>query len=112
MELPKSGNRGLRAALGPALIVMVLTLAGCSTTDPSPTHKPAHAAVHTPTSQNSASAYTVEDATGGFIFKDALSGYAVTFPQRPDVEPLANNETDQLANSASADLMPGQFVST
>jgi hypothetical protein len=34
------------------------------------------------------------------------------FPQRPDVEPLANNESNQVANFASADLMPGQFAST
>ena len=112
MELPKSGNRGSRVALGAALIVMFLTLAGCSTTDPSPTHKPAHAAAHTPTSQKSASHYTVEEATGGFIYKDSVSGYALTFPQRPDVEPLANNETNQLANFVSANLMPGEFAST
>jgi hypothetical protein len=112
MKLPKSGNRASRTALGAALIVMFLTLAGCGTTDPSPTHKPAHAAVHTPGSQKSASPYTVEEATGGFIYKDALSGYAVTFPQRPDVEPLANNETDQVANFVSADLTLGEFAST
>jgi hypothetical protein len=112
MKLPKSGNRGSRVALGAALIVMFLTLAGCSATDPSPTHKPTHAAVHTPTSQKSADPYTVEDATGGFIFTDSLSGYAVTFPQRPDVEPLSNNETDQPANFASADLMSGEFAAT
>ncbi len=113
MKVTKSGSRGSRAALGAALIVIFLTLAGCSTTDPSSqTREPAHAAAHTPTSQKSASPYTVEDVTGGFIFKDALSGYAVTFPKRPDVEPLANNESDQPANFASADLMPGEFAST
>jgi hypothetical protein len=49
----------------------------------------------------------------GFIYKDAVSGYAVTFPQRPDVEPLANNETDQAANFASfSDLMSTEFAST
>jgi hypothetical protein len=106
-----SGNRGSRATLGAALIVMFLTLAGCSTTDQSPTHTPTHAAVHTPTSQKSASPYTVEDATGSFIYKDELSGYAVTFPQQPDVEPLRNNETDQPANFASADLTSGEFAS-
>jgi hypothetical protein len=111
MKFTKSGNRGSRAALGAALIVMFLTLAGCSTADPSPANTPAPAAAHTPTSQKSASPYTVEDATGGFIYKDALSGYAVTFPQRPDVEPLANNETDQPANFASADLTSGEFAS-
>jgi hypothetical protein len=111
MKLTKSGNRGSRAPLGAALIVTFLTLAGCSTTHPSPTHKPARGAAHTPSSQKSASPYTVEDATGGFTYKDALSGYAVTFPQRPDVEPLANNETDQPANFVSADLKPGEFAS-
>jgi hypothetical protein len=111
MKLTKSGNRGSRAALGAALIVMFLTLAGCSTTDPSPAHKPAHAATHTPTSQKSASPYTVEDSTGGFIYREALSGYAVTFPQRPDVEPLEGNEFDQPAYYVSADLASGYFVS-
>jgi hypothetical protein len=111
MKLTKSGSHGSRTALGAALGVMFLTLAGCSATVPSPTHKPAHAAAHTPTSQKSASPYTVEDATTGFIFKDALSGYAVTFPQRPDVEPLANNEADQAAYVASAYVKPGEFDS-
>jgi hypothetical protein len=111
MKLPKSGNRGSRVAPGAALIVMFLALAGCSTTDPSPTHKPAHAAAHTPTSHKSASPYTVVDATGGFIYNDALAGYAVTFPQRPDVEPLEGNEFDQPAYYVSADLASGYFVS-
>jgi hypothetical protein len=111
MKLTKSGNRGTRAAVGAALIVMFLTLAGCSTTNPSSTHKATHAAAHTPTSQKSASHYTVEDATGGFIYKDAIAGYAITFPQRPDVEPLANNETDQPANFVATDLKSGEFAS-
>ena len=112
MELTKSGNRWSRATLGAALIVMSLILAGCSTTHPAPTQKPADAATHTPTSQESASPYTVEDATAGFILKDVLSGYAVTFPQRPDVEPLNTNGTDQSAYFVSADLKPGEFAST
>ena len=111
MMSTKSGNRRLRTALGAALIVMFLTLAGCSTTGPSPTHKPAHAATHTPTPKKSGSPYTVEEATGGFIYKDALAGYAVTFPQRPDVEPLEGNEFDQPAYYVSADLASGYFVS-
>lgn len=110
MESTKSGNRGSRVALGAALILAFLTLAGCSTTNPSSTHKPDHAP-HTPTSQNTSSTYTIEETTEGFIYKDAPSGYAVTFPQRPQVEPLANNESDQAANYASAEVTSGEFVS-
>ena len=100
MPSTRTGNRGPRLVLGVALIVAFLTLAGCSTTAASPTHKPAHAE-DTPTPQKTDSSYTIEDTTGGFVYTDAPSGYAVTFPQRPDVEPLANNETDQAANYAS-----------
>jgi hypothetical protein len=103
MKLAKSGHRGSRVALGAALIVTFLTLAGCSTTDLTPTH--------TPTSHKSAPPYTVEDSTGGFIYREALSGYAVTFPQRPDVEPLEDNEFDKPAYYVSADLASGYFVS-
>jgi hypothetical protein len=110
MKSTKSGDRGSRVALGASLFVAFLTLAGCSTTDPSSAHKPAHA-VHTPTSQKTASPYTIEDAAEGFIYQDALAGYAVTFPQRPDVEPLANNETDHGANFASTELALGEFAS-
>ncbi|MEO5534854.1 MAG: hypothetical protein ABIR17_06930 [Pseudolysinimonas sp.] len=101
MESTKTGNRGPRIALGAAFIVAFLTLAGCSTAAPSPS----------PT-QTSASPYTIDDTTGGFAYTDALSGYAVTFPQQPDVEPLANNETDQPAYYASAELASGEFAST
>lgn len=107
MKLLKRGNRGSRAALGAALVVMFLTLAGCSTTHPSPTHKLTHA----PPSQTSAAPYTVEEASGGFIYKEALSGYAVTFPQQPDVEPLDNNETDHPAYFVAVDLKSGEFAS-
>jgi hypothetical protein len=107
VESPKSGNRGPRVALGAALIVAFLALAGCSTTNPSPTHKPAH----TSASQNTSSTYTIEDTTQGFLYKDAPSGYAITFPQHPDVEPLANNETARPANFASAELASGEFAS-
>ena len=100
-----------RVALGAALIVAFLTLAGCSTTAATPTHKPAHAE-STPTPQKTASSYTIEDTTGGFVFKDAPSGYAFTFPQRPDVAPLAKNETDQVANYASVEVTSGEFAST
>lgn len=111
MESSKSGSRRSRVALGAALIVAFLTLAGCSTTNPSSTHKPTHAP-HTPTSQNTSPTYTIEETTEGFIYKDAPSGYAVTFPQRPDVEPLANNETDQPANFVSVHLTSAEFLST
>jgi hypothetical protein len=104
------GNRGSRVALGAALVVAFLTLAGCSTTAATPTHKPAHAE-STPTPQKTPSSYTIEDTTGGFVYKDTPSGYAVTFPQRPDVEPLENNETDQEANFASVEVVSSEFVS-
>jgi hypothetical protein len=110
MESTKSGNRGSRVALGTALIVAFLTLAGCSTIAATLTHKPAHAE-STPT-QKTASSYTIEDTTGGFVYTDAPSGYAVTFPQRPDVQPLAHNETDQVANYVSVEVTSGEFVST
>ena len=101
VESTKSGGRPLGVALGAALIVVFLGLAGCSTSEPSPAHKTAHA-THAPTSQ---------DTTKGFIYKDAPSGYAVTFPQKPDVEPLANNETDQPANFVSTELASVEFAS-
>jgi len=106
MESTKSGNRGSRVALGAALIVAFLTLAGCSAPNLSPTQAPP-----TPTSQNTSSTYTIEETTEGFIYQDAPSGYAITFPQRPDVEPLANNETDQPANFVSVELESGEFAS-
>ena len=114
MESTKTGSaaRGSRLVLGVVLIVVFLTMAGCSTTAARPAHKPAHTK-GTPTPQKSASQYTIEYTSLGFIYKDAVSGYAVTFPQRPDVEPLANNETDQAANFASfSDLMSTEFAST
>ena len=110
MESTRTGNRGSRVALGAALIVAFLTLAGCSTTAATPTHKPAHAE-STPPPQKTASSYTIEETTGGFVYQDASSGYAVTFPQRPDVAPLAHNETDQVANYVSVEVTSGEFVS-
>lgn len=111
MESTNSRIRGSRVALGAALVMVFLALAGCSTTDPTPTHKPTQAA-HAPTSQKTAAPYTIEQTAGGFIYKDATSGYAVTFPQEPNVEPLANNETDQLANFASTELTSSEFASS
>lgn len=110
MKSAKSGNRGSRVALSTAVTAAFLTLAGCSITVPSPTHKPAHAS-HAPTPQTAAS-YTIEETTGGFVYTDAPSGYAVTFPRRPDVEPLDHNESDQVANYVSAELTSGEFIST
>jgi hypothetical protein len=96
--------------LGAALIVVSLALAGCSTAAPSSTHKPARAS-QAPAAKDTASTSTVEATTGGFIYTDSPSGYAITFPVRPDVQPLSNNESDQPANYVSVDLTPGQFVS-
>jgi hypothetical protein len=106
MKSTKTGSCGSWVALGAPLILAVLTLAGCSTPNPSPMLAPP-----TPTSQNTSSTYTIEETTEGFIYKDAPSGYAITFPQRPDVEPLANNQTDQPANFVSIALASSQFVS-
>lgn len=112
MTSGRGGNRGSRIVLGFVLTAVFLTLAGCSTTAASPALKPAHAE-STPTPQKTAAQYTIEGTTGAFVYKDAPAGYAVTFPQRPDVEPLANNETDQVANFASfSDLMSIEFAST
>ncbi|MCU1421201.1 MAG: hypothetical protein JWN36_852 [Microbacteriaceae bacterium] len=110
MESPRRGNRGSRVALGAALVVAFVTLAGCSTTAATPTHKPTHAE-STPKPQKTPPSYTIEATTGGFVYKDAPSGYAVTFPQRPYVEPLAHNETDQLANYASVEETSSELVS-
>jgi len=103
------GSRGSRAAFGAALMVALLTLAGCSLIGLSPNHKPVDAS-RTPSPQ-STSTYSIEATTGGFIYQDAPSGYAVTFPQRPDVAPLAHNETDQPANFVSAQLTSSEFAS-
>lgn len=109
MESTNRGNRGSRVTIVPALVVAFLILAGCSTTDPSPTHSPVEGS--TPTPQQDASSYTIDETTGGFIYMDVPSGYAVTFPQRPNVEPLSSNVSDQPANYASAELTSSQFVS-
>jgi hypothetical protein len=112
MESTWRGNRGSRAALGVVLVVAFLTLTGCSTTAASPIPKPAHAG-STPTPQKTASHFTIWYTAEGFNYKDALSGYAVTFPHHPDVEPLAMNQTDHLANFASfSDQTSNEFAST
>ncbi|MEO8095737.1 MAG: hypothetical protein ABI632_12520 [Pseudolysinimonas sp.] len=85
----------------------VLTLAGCGTTPASSTHSP----TASPTPQDSS--YTIENTPAGFVYQDASSGYAVTFPQQPDVAPLANNESGQDAfYVSSSDQTSNQFVST
>jgi hypothetical protein len=110
MRSTTRGNRGSRVALVAALVVAFVTLAGCSSTDPSPTHHAAQAS-HTPAPQKTASSYAIEDAAEGFIYKDAPSGYAVTFSQRPDVEPLSNNESDLPANFVSVETASSEFAS-
>ena len=110
MESTKRGNRGSRVTIVAALVVAFLILAGCSTTDPSPTHSPVEGSP-APTPQQDASSYTIDETSGGFIYKDVPSGYAVNFPQRPNVEPLSNNESDQPANFASAELTSSMFAS-
>lgn len=110
MESTKRSNRGSRATIVAALVVAFLSLAGCSTTDPSPTGGPVEGSP-APTPQQDASSYTIDETSGGFTYQDAPSGYAVTFPQRPNVAPLSNNESDQPANYASAELTSGMFIS-
>jgi hypothetical protein len=109
VESPKTGNRGLHVAFGAVLIVGLLALAGCGTTAASSTQGP------TPLEETPAaldSSYTIEDTPAGFVYQDAASGYALTFPQRPDVAPLANNEADQDAYYvSSSDQVSNQFVS-
>jgi hypothetical protein len=104
------GNRGARVTIFAALVVAFLILAGCSTTDPSPTHSPVEGSP-TSTPPQDPPSYTIEETSGGFIYTDVPSGYAVTYPERPTVEPLLNNEADQPANFVSAELASGQFGS-
>lgn len=110
MESTKRRNRGSRVTIVAALVVAFLVPAGCSMIDLSPTDSEGSSA---PTSQqDDASSYTIEETTGGFIYTDVPSGYAVTFPQRPDVEPLSSNSaSDQPANYVFADITSGEFVS-
>src|SRR4051812_2722795 len=110
MESPTVGNRRLHLAFGAVFIVAAMTLAGCGTTAASSTHSPT-ASGTTPTPQDAG--YTIEDTPEGFVFQDTISGYTVTFEQRPDVAPLANNQTDQDAYYvSSSDQTSNQFVST
>lgn len=110
MESTGSGNRGSRLALVTALLVAFVVLAGCSTSDPSPSDSSAQAS-GTPAPQNDASSYTIDETTEGFVYSDVPAGYAITFPERPDVEPLLNNATDVPANFVSAELTSSEFVS-
>lgn len=104
------GNRGSHVTIVAALVVAFLILAGCSTTDSSPTEGLVEGS-STTAPQQDASSYTIEETTGGFTYQDVSSGYAIIFPQRPDVEPLSNNQSDQPANFASAEWTSGEFVS-
>jgi hypothetical protein len=100
----------LHVAFGAVLIVALLAMAGCGTSAASSTHSPTPSE-ETPTAPDSS--YTIEDTPAGFEFQDATSGYTVTFPQRPDVAPLANNQADQDAYYvSSSDQVSNQFVST
>ena len=108
MGSPTGGNR--RFAFGAVLIVGLLALAGCGTTAASSTTSPAPGD-ETPTPQDSS--YTLEETPAGFVFQDPTAGYALTFPQRPDVAPLANNHADQDAYYvSSSDQVSSLFVST
>jgi hypothetical protein len=109
MGLATGENRGLHVVFGAVLIVGLLALAGCGTPAVSSAHSP------TPSEETPAaldSGYTIEDTTAGFVYQDANSGYALTFPQRPDVAPLANNQSDEDAYYvSSSDQVSNQFVS-
>ncbi|MCU1416530.1 MAG: hypothetical protein JWP32_704 [Schumannella sp.] len=110
MESPRTGNRGLHVAFGAVVIVALLAMAGCGTFTASSTHSPTPSE-ETPTAPDSS--YTIEDTPAGFVYQDAPSGYTVTFPQRPEVAPLANNETDQDAYFvSSSDQVSNEFAST
>jgi hypothetical protein len=99
-------SRVSRVALGVALLV----LAGCSTTDPSPSASSDQAAGTT--APGSGATYTIDETTEGFVYSDVPAGYAITFPQRPEVEPLLNNEaSDVPSNYVSASLTSSVFVS-
>ena len=109
MGSPTGSNRGLHVAFGAVLIVALLAMAGCGTTAASSTHSPTPSE-ETPTSPGSS--YTIEDTPAGFVYQDATSGYTVTFPQRPEVAPLAHNVSDQDAYYvSSSDQVSSQFVS-
>lgn len=109
METTKRGNRGSRVAIVAALVGAFLLLAGCGT-DPSPTGSALESSP-TPVPQEDESSYTIDETTGGFLYTDVPAGYAVTFPQRPTVEPLSNNDTDQPANFAAAESTSSEFAS-
>jgi hypothetical protein len=110
MESIKTGSRRSRVTFGAALVLALLTLAGCGLFVP-PTHKPAHGA-QTAEPQKAGSPYTIESTSGGFTYQDAVSGYAVTFPHRPSVEPLLHNETVHPANFVSfSDQTSNEFAS-
>ena len=109
MGLRTGGNRGSQVAFGTVLIVGLLALAGCGTTAAASSRSP------TPSEETPAaldSSYTIEDTPAGFVYEEATSGYALTFPERPDVAPLANNQADQDAYYvSSSDQVSNQFVS-
>ena len=110
MESTKRGNRRSHVTIVAGLVVASLILAGCSTIVPSLIHSPVEVSP-APTPLQDASSYTIDETSGGFIYKDVPSGYAVNFPQRPNVDPLSNNVSDQPAYFASAELPSSMFAS-
>jgi hypothetical protein len=105
MQSSGANTRGPRLALGAVLIAASMTLTGCSTIAALPTHATHKPVVHTPAPTKTASHYTTQATSAGYVYKDALSGYAVTFPDEPDVKPLAINGSNRLGNAAiSSDL--------
>jgi hypothetical protein len=66
---------------------------------------------HTPTPTKTATHYTTQSTSAGYVYKDALAGYAVTFPGEPDVKPLAINGTNRLANLAGYGDSSTTFIS-
>lgn len=92
-------NLGPRLAFGAVMIAASIALAGCGTVTPhaSPTTRtPAP-----PRPSPSASDFTLTPSTsGGYVYKDALAGYAVSFPGQPDVRPLGISGTPRLGDIA------------
>jgi len=111
MQWTRANRRAARLALGAVLAAAFLALAGCGTIAASPTHATHKPAVHTPTPQKTASHYTTKSTSAGYVYTDGLAGYAVTFPDKPEVKPLAINGTHRLGNFAySSDLATYEFA--
>lgn len=112
MPSHRSGNPSLRLASSVLLIAAALLLAACSANalTTHATHKSAHTG-STPRPTATASHYTTQGTHEGWIYKDELAGYTVTFPNEPDVKPLAINGTDRLANFAyCTDQISNEYI--